>query len=468
LIKNYSIFIKPISVFAHLVILNIVFYLGQFEHYTEYYHILFFNISWLVLSYFTGLYHYHRTITITQVARHLLIQFSIYTFVFFSYYTFIHQELQLRKVVLLLFISFLGITIFRAIYFYALRRYRIGGGNFRKVIFIGSGSGLRPIVDFMMNRADFGFKIMGYFSDDSKHTLKYSITDRALMKDENNGFLPFLGTLENFEQYALENNIDEIYCSLSELKDKEILSIFDFGDQHMKIVKLVPDNKDFITKSLKLEYYGFVPVYSIRNFPLDKPIDKFFKRLFDIIFSFLVLVFVLSWLTPILYLLIKKESKGPLFFKQEREGIKGNSFVCYKYRSMGVNDRSSKDQTVKGDLRITKMGKFIRKTSIDELPQFLNVFIGDMSVVGPRPHMLTQSNKFKKVVDKYMVRHFVKPGITGLAQVRGYRGEIETNDDIINRVKLDIFYVENWSFVMDINIILKTVLNVFIGEDKAY
>ena len=135
---------------------------------------------------------------------------------------------------------------------------------------------------------------------------------------------------------------------------------------------------------------------------------------------------------------------------------------------MGINDRADKDQTIKGDERITKIGKFIRKTSIDELPQFLNVLKGDMSVVGPRPHMLSQSKIFKGVVKEYMVRHFVKPGITGLAQVKGYRGEIENDADIINRVKLDIFYIENWSFVMDINIIIRTILNIFQGEEKAY
>ncbi len=135
---------------------------------------------------------------------------------------------------------------------------------------------------------------------------------------------------------------------------------------------------------------------------------------------------------------------------------------------MGVNSRSELDQTVKGDDRITKIGRFIRKTSIDELPQFINVLKGEMSVVGPRPHMLSQSALFKEIVDKYMVRHFVKPGITGLAQVKGCRGEIETDQDIINRVKYDIFYIENWSFVLDLNIIIRTVFNVAAGEEKAY
>jgi putative colanic acid biosynthesis UDP-glucose lipid carrier transferase len=219
---------------------------------------------------------------------------------------------------------------------------------------------------------------------------------------------------------------------------------------------------------MKLDYYGFVPVLSVRELPFDKPGVKLAKRIFDIVFSLFVIIFFLSWITPILYFLIKRESKGPLFFKQIREGIKGDTFMCYKYRSMGVNRSADKIQATKGDIRVTKMGKIIRKTSIDELPQFFNVLFGDMSVVGPRPHMLSQSEIFKKIVNKYMVRHFVKPGITGLAQVKGYRGEIENYKDIKNRVKYDIFYIENWSFFLDMKIIYQTVKNAIKGEDKAY
>lgn len=467
MIKNYSIFIKPISIVAHLVILNLVFHFGGFEHFNDFYYFAFFNLSWLVVSYFTGLYHFHRTTTITKVVQQLLAQFAIFTLVFYAYYTFSHQEVKIVKSATLLLISFVGIVLFRAFYFWSLRRYRIEGGNFKKVVLIGSSKGLQPLVDFMMNRADFGYKIMGYFSDNVFEPFRYNVSERAFLSSET-GILNYLGKSNEFETYVLDDNIDEIYCSLSENNDETIKSVIDFGDRHMKVVKLVPDSKDFITKNLALEYYGFVPVFAMRNFPLEKPIAKFSKRTFDILFSSVVIVTVLSWLSLILWFLIKKESKGPLIFKQTREGIKGKSFVCYKYRTMGVNDRSNKDQTVKDDVRITKIGKFLRKTSIDELPQFLNVFKGEMSVVGPRPHMLSQSDLFRQIVDKYMVRHFVKPGITGLAQIRGYRGEIETDDDIINRVKLDIFYLENWSFVMDINIIVRTVLNIFMGEKKAY
>ena len=179
-------------------------------------------------------------------------------------------------------------------------------------------------------------------------------------------------------------------------------------------------------------------------------------------------VFILSWLTPILWILVKLESKGPLIFKQEREGLNGEHFVCYKFRSMKLNSLADKVHASKNDTRITKMGSFLRKTSMDELPQFYNVLFGDMSVVGPRPHLESLSLEYQREVEDYLKRHIVKPGITGLAQISGYRGEIKKKSDIKNRVRLDIFYIENWSFLLDLKIIIQTVLNVFKGEEKAY
>ncbi len=176
----------------------------------------------------------------------------------------------------------------------------------------------------------------------------------------------------------------------------------------------------------------------------------------------------MSWLTPILALIIKLESKGPVFFIQKRNGLNYKEFNCYKFRSMYVNDRADLELVSKNDVRITKVGKFIRKTSIDELPQFFNVFMGEMSVVGPRPHMVSVANLYAAKVDKFMVRHFVKPGITGLAQTKGYRGEVETEADIINRVKYDIFYMENWSILLDIEIIFKTIYHILKGDEKAF
>ena len=181
----------------------------------------------------------------------------------------------------------------------------------------------------------------------------------------------------------------------------------------------------------------------------------------------MVILLLLSWLIPLLAILIKLESKGPVFFKQGRPGLDEQEFLCYKFRSMQVN-RFTEKEVSKNDPRVTKMGKFMRKTSIDELPQFFNVLLGDMSVVGPRPHLWSQNKAYASKIKKYMVRHYVKPGITGLAQVKGFRGEIETEEDMINRIKYDVFYIENWSIIMDLKIIFQTVINIFKGEEKAY
>ena len=233
-------------------------------------------------------------------------------------------------------------------------------------------------------------------------------------------------------------------------------------------MKLIPDDKDLYSKDFNIEYYDTTPVLKAKKLPFELAETKIVKRLFDIIFSSLIIVFVLSWLIPILWILIKLESKGPLFFKQKRDGLNGDQFVCFKFRSMQINSVSNLIQTTKNDNRITNVGKFIRSTSIDELPQFFNVLLGEMSVVGPRPHMKSQSKNFILDVENYMRRNSVKPGITGLAQIRGFRGEIEKKSDIENRVRLDIFYIENWSFFLDVRIIIQTFLNIFKGDEKAY
>lgn len=236
----------------------------------------------------------------------------------------------------------------------------------------------------------------------------------------------------------------------------------------MKLLKFIPDNRELFTKKLEYQYLGITPILSLRRIPIDAPLNHFTKRFFDIVMSIVVIVGVLSWLTPLLAILIKLDSKGPVFFKQKRNGLDYHEFDCYKFRSMLPNDDADLEQVSKNDKRITPIGSFLRKTSIDELPQFINVIKGDMSVVGPRPHMVSHTHMYAERIDKFMVRHFIKPGITGLAQVSGYRGEVENDGDIVNRVKYDIFYVENWSLFLDVKIVLTTLYKAITGDDKAY
>jgi putative colanic acid biosynthesis UDP-glucose lipid carrier transferase len=273
--------------------------------------------------------------------------------------------------------------------------------------------------------------------------------------------------LKDLPQFVLDKKVDDIYCSLNEINNDQLKELVEFADENRKTIKFIPDAKEIFSKNLKIDYYELFPVLSLQKTQLHDPFIIAIKRSFDLFFSLFVIIFILSWLAPILALLIKLESRGPAFFKQGRPGLDEKEFFCYKFRSMHLN-HTTEQEASKNDPRVTRMGRFMRKTSLDELPQFINVLKGDMSVVGPRPHLWSQNKLYANRIKKYMIRLYVKPGITGLAQVKGFRGEIETDEDMVNRIKFDVFYIENWSVVLDIKIILQTVINIFKGEDKAY
>jgi Undecaprenyl-phosphate glucose phosphotransferase len=263
--------------------------------------------------------------------------------------------------------------------------------------------------------------------------------------------------------------IDEIYCSMQNMEEKIARYLIKQADSHMIRIKFLPDFYQVLRRRSTINYMGTVPILSIRQEPLTVDSNLIIKRVFDFFFSLFVIVFILSWLIPIIGLLIKLESKGPIFFKQDRSGINNKPFKVYKFRSMRTVKGVGEDcQAVKDDIRLTKLGGFLRRTSLDELPQFVNVLLGNMTVVGPRPHMLSHTDKFSKEVDTYMVRHFAKPGITGWAQVNGCRGETRTVEAIEERVLHDVWYIENWSLTLDLKIIFLTVWNILRGEDNAY
>jgi putative colanic acid biosynthesis UDP-glucose lipid carrier transferase len=214
--------------------------------------------------------------------------------------------------------------------------------------------------------------------------------------------------------------------------------------------------------------YGHLPAFSFRKEPLEQLINRFVKRTFDVVFSSLVILLVFTWLFSIIGIIIKLSSKGPVFFRQLRSGENNHTFYCYKFRTMRVNGYADQLQATKKDPRITKIGSFLRRTSLDELPQFINVFLGSMSVVGPRPHMISHTEEYSTHIDDFMVRHYLKPGITGWAQVNGYRGETKEIEDMANRVKCDIWYLENWNFLLDFKIVYLTVYNTINGDPNAF
>jgi putative colanic acid biosynthesis UDP-glucose lipid carrier transferase len=341
---------------------------------------------------------------------------------------------------------FLVVALIKLLNYVLLMKYREQvKGNIRNVVVIGKNKKTEQLISVFKERTEFGYHFVKQFSP------------RAEDFNLHDSFL-----------FIVENRIDEIYCSVSELKNDEMAELINFADNNLKTLKFLPDNKNIYSKKLKFEYYDYLPILSLRDIPLHNPINAFLKRAFDVLFSLVVIFGLLLWIAPILALLIRLESRGPVFFVQTRTGFDNIEFQCFKFRSMAINRNADEVQAGKNDMRVTTIGKFLRKTSIDELPQFYNVLFGNMSVVGPRPHMLKHTDEYASKVDKYMLRHFVKPGITGLAQVRGYRGEIERDSDIQGRIKFDIFYLENWSFFLDLKIIFQTILNVFSGEEKAY
>jgi putative colanic acid biosynthesis UDP-glucose lipid carrier transferase len=445
--RRYSAVIKPLFALVDLILINITVIFFSTNITNTYIFGIYISTFWTFFSFKNKFYEVQRHTRVIQIIPLLLRQIILFAFVLYAFIGVFKQPDISRLALGSYFITVsVLIIVFKFFTFYLLKKYRsILRGNIRHVIVIGKNHKTQQLVNTFQTRLDLGYRFEAQFSNED---VDFS--------------------LEKCFAYILDHNIDEIYFSVSELSNKQINQLVDFADNNLRELKFIPDNKDIFSKKLKYEYYDYTPILSIRTIPLKEPFNKFCKRLFDIVFSSLIIICVLSWLTPIIALLIKLESKGPVFFKQYRNGFNNKEFSCYKFRSMRSNKVSNLDQATKGDLRVTKIGRLLRKTSIDELPQFYNVLFGNMSVVGPRPHMVSHTDMFAKRIDKFMVRHFVKPGITGLAQISGFRGEIETDKDIIGRVKYDIFYIENWSLLLDLRIVIKTFLNAIKGEAKAY
>lgn len=444
---RYSGFITPISYGLDLMVVNLFTNFLTINFQNPWLFHLYISITWIILSFKNEFYVIHRYSKAVVLLRKLFTQFVFFFLILYAYIGFFKQPLMSRLALGQYFILvFVGISFLKLLNFFLLNKYRERiKGNIRNVVVIGKSKKANQLIEVFNTRREFGYHFSSQFSPRDK--------DFELL---------------NCFRYIVNNNIDEIYCSVSELKNDELSAFINFADNNLKTLKFLPDNKNIFAKKLKFEYYDYLPILSLRDIPLHNSLNAILKRLFDIIFSLGVIFGILIWLAPLLALLISLESKGPVFFIQKRTGFDNNEFQCFKFRSMAINDSSDHHQAGKNDMRVTKIGRFIRKTSIDELPQFYNVLFGNMSVVGPRPHMLKHTDEYANRVDKYMLRHFVKPGITGLAQIRGYRGEIEKDSDIQNRIKFDIFYVENWSFFLDLKIIVQTVINAFKGEEKAY
>jgi putative colanic acid biosynthesis UDP-glucose lipid carrier transferase len=264
-----------------------------------------------------------------------------------------------------------------------------------------------------------------------------------------------------------------VVIALPTHQNKAIQECIEVCDQYSTQTRILPDFEQYTSSNLQVNNIGLLSVINIRELPLDKEVNRLGKRAFDIAFSILFFILIASWLFPILVLIIKLSSKGPVFFKQERWGLNNEKITCYKFRTMvaesqDIDSDGNYQQASKDDPRITTIGAFLRRTNLDELPQFWNVLIGNMSVVGPRPHPTPLNLASMHTIDNYMLRHVVKPGISGWAQVNGYRGETKLPGTMQKRVNFDLYYIHRWTFWFDCQIILQTLINMIRGDQNAY
>ena len=324
--------------------------------------------------------------------------------------------------------------------------------NISKGIILGAGLVGVKIFDEMLRNVYNGIFILGFFDDNPA---------------VNNADV--LGNIEQAKDYILKNGVSNVFCTLPATAEEKIVDFIKFSESHVINFHIVPSIGSYYKGAQPVvEHIGKMPVFVLRNIPLSYLHLAVIKRTVDILLSSLAIITLFPIFFPVLSILIKTSSPGPVFFKQRRTGKRGEEFYCYKFRTMRCSADANTKQATADDERKTKVGDFLRKTSLDELPQFFNVWIGNMSLVGPRPHMLMHTSEYSPKVDKYMVRHFVKPGITGLAQVRGFRGETKDIELMEKRILCDIEYVETWTLGMDFKILMKTAWMILKGDEKAY
>lgn len=445
--KGFSFLIRPMVVGIDLVTLCVgAYYLLNLS--SSYIYFGYLISGWIVGSNIVEFYEVYRFTTIVKILGYCIKQTLVMFLLVFAYLGIVKLD-QISAIAVMRFIIVVMsiISINKFLVYYALKKYRLlFNGNNRSVLVIGSTKQTKELVAFFNKKKNLGYQINGDFTQD--------ISDNF-----NKAF-----------EFLKENRIDEVYCSVNENEKHNVNDLVNYCESNGVVLKFVPNVEHIPVTNLQTDYYDYIPVLSVPKMPLHYQANIILKRAIDIFFALLVIVCILSWVIPLLFVIIKLESKGPLFFVHKRNGVNYGEFWCYKFRSLKVQTTNNKLHVSKEDHRVTKIGRFLRKTSIDELPQFINVLLGDMSIVGPRPHIPRYTNAYAQKIDKFqfVFRHSVRPGITGLAQVRGYRGEIKSDADIIGRIRHDVFYIENWSLIMDFKIIFDTFILLFKGQEKAY
>lgn len=442
--KNYQFFLGQYYRLADLAALNISFIVsilaGVFPSLKFQLGIvailIFLNILWLLIASFQNIYNLNAFSSKNRyflgVLFAILIQFSL-IFAFNDLVLAVTKPISIyiAHAIFAVFVLFSRFVVFQ---FY--RKYLKQKGKKTCIVAAGKSEVVNEIEEYL----------------DNNIATKYI----KVIKVSN-----IKNLTERLNTIAKEHNIFELFIPISSYSEESIESISTYCENNFIRLRLVFDWNKLGSKKINVKQLSQTTVLYMAATPLDDPYKALVKRTFDVVVSSLALVFIFSWLFPIIAIAVKLNSKGPIFFKQKRSGLNNNEFYCYKFRSMYINKQADTHQATEGDPRITKVGNFLRNTSLDELPQFINVLKGEMSIVGPRPHMLKHTEKYSELVGNFMERHSIKPGITGLAQVKGYRGEIDDFYLLQNRVSFDRFYVNNWTIFLDIKTVLKTLLAIF-------
>lgn len=415
--------------------------------------LILFITLWFVISKNVSLYAITRRMKFVEILKKLGYQMILFSVIVFAISGFKTSDLFSPQLgIIYLLTLFIVGFINRFIRFNYYKQLHLKGGDISKVIIIDINDNTDKFIGILKERKDLGIKM-----------------EQILLKDD----IKFIKTKvlleeEEFGAYVKKKNINRIFISQKgEMSNQEIYRIVGLCESNLMDISYIPDSIYNGITQLNLSYIDTLPILEVKRFPLDLKYNQFLKQVFDFCFSFLVCLFLLSWLFPIISLFILIDSKGGILFKQKRNGLNGQVFECYKFRTMKESVENSIKATERNDPRVTRIGKILRKTSIDELPQFINVLKGEMSIVGPRPHMISQDSYYREIISKYNIRHYVKPGITGLSQVKGFRGAIDCNEDMEKRIRTDIYYIRNWSILLDIQIIYQTILLVMKGDDNA-
>lgn len=446
-----------------IFVLNLMLFWGKsyFGHLPvkydiEYYQLtLLLNLTWIVISWIKNLYGEAYLTSFEEFSRKTMHVYAYFVLISMLYLYFYKKTEISRLFMGFEFVAIAGIFFINRLIYLLVFQYLMNNDSAtRKVLIIGYNQTAKKLVNYL-EKGSMNTEIVGYCDEDEN------------IQELTN--YPVVSRISNAMKYcSVHGNITEIYSTVSPEQNNYLYQLMREADERCIRFKIIPDLNYYIKLPVHIDYFKNLPVLSVRKEPLEDVVNGIKKRIFDLCVSGVVILFILSWLMPLIGFLIWLEDRGPIFFIQPRSGKNNKHFNCLKFRSMRVNGEANSKQATRNDDRITRIGKILRSTSLDEFPQFLNVFMGDMSIVGPRPHMLKHTDEYSKTIKQFMVRQFVKPGITGWAQINGYRGEIKKIDDIKKRVEYDLWYVENWSLWLDAKILFLTFYKILKGDENAF